>query len=478
LNQKPNIFREASLERLSSPERLDQLMQVVAPRDWLVLIVLGAVVVGSVGWAIGGRIPVTVQGRGVVLYPYRSTELQSPVAGQLKILKLKAGDRVQQGDVVGSIDRVDLRQALQQQTQKLQRLLQQDQQLKAKTNQTITSEIQALRQKQQTLQQSLRDKQALLNPLRENERLSLQKQRQAVEKTLRDKQAIAPILQQQRQDRQKLLNEGAISTDLLLQSAQAYQENQQQIAMLQTQLQDLNRQALVIEQTYRNTLAQIADLQAQIQALRGQGESLQQRSLEADIQRTNQMQEVRQQIAQINLQLRQNSQIISEYSGRVLELTAKPGQVLRQGDRLGLVEADAPSTQLVAAVYFSIKDGKRIQPGMRIQITPDSVPKERFGSILGTVKAVSTLPVSRQTIVSTVGNAQVADSLMVPGGQMEVIAALEKDAGTFTGYRWSSSRGPDITISSGTTASARTTIEQQPPIAFIFPIFKSFSNPY
>jgi hypothetical protein len=31
------IFRKEALQRLSSPERLDQLMQVVSPHDWLVL---------------------------------------------------------------------------------------------------------------------------------------------------------------------------------------------------------------------------------------------------------------------------------------------------------------------------------------------------------------------------------------------------------------------------------------------------------
>jgi len=38
-SKKEGIFRQESLERLSSPERLDQLMQVLAPKDWLALAV-------------------------------------------------------------------------------------------------------------------------------------------------------------------------------------------------------------------------------------------------------------------------------------------------------------------------------------------------------------------------------------------------------------------------------------------------------
>jgi hypothetical protein len=64
LNQKRSIFRKESLERLSSPERLDQLMQVVSPRSWLPLVALGSIVGVAVIWSIYGRIPITVEGQG------------------------------------------------------------------------------------------------------------------------------------------------------------------------------------------------------------------------------------------------------------------------------------------------------------------------------------------------------------------------------------------------------------------------------
>lgn len=77
LNQKRTIFRKESLERLSSPERLDQLMQVVSPRSWLPLVALGSIVGVAVIWSIYGRIPITVEGRGVLIYPSNVVPLQS-----------------------------------------------------------------------------------------------------------------------------------------------------------------------------------------------------------------------------------------------------------------------------------------------------------------------------------------------------------------------------------------------------------------
>lgn len=473
---KQNIFRQESLERLSSPERLDQLMQVIAPQDWLSLAMLGSLISLAIGWSLFGRIPVTVTGRGVFLQPYQASELQMPVAGQLKELKIRVGDRIRQGEVLGSIDRADLRKQLQQQRLKLQTLEQQNRQINTLTNQRINVDLQVLKQKRQTLQQTLQDKRTFSSALRAGDLLTLMKQRQALEQTLQDRRALAPRLKEQLENRKKLQIEGAISSDRVLEAIQVYQDNLQQITRLEAQLQELNRQEVAIEQTYRETLRQISDLRTQVRDLNSQEKKLTQQLLESNIHRKNQIQDVQQTIARLTLQLRENSQIVSQYNGRVLELSAKSGSVLSQGSRLGLIEAEGASRQLSSLVYFAIKDGKQLQPGMTLHITPDTVQRERFGGIIGTVKAVSAFPISQPTIVSAVGNAEVARSLMTQGGQIEVLAELERDPTTVTGYRWSSSKGPDVLISSGTTASVRVTVEQRAPITFVLPILRSVSG--
>ncbi len=65
---KSSIFRKEALERLASPEQLDQLMQIVTPRSWLPLAALGGLLSFGVVWSFVGRIPVTTTGRGVIVY--------------------------------------------------------------------------------------------------------------------------------------------------------------------------------------------------------------------------------------------------------------------------------------------------------------------------------------------------------------------------------------------------------------------------
>ena len=64
--QKP-IFRKAALERLSSPEQLDQLMQVTTPKGWLALIALTGLLVMVVIFSFVARIPITVTGQCILL---------------------------------------------------------------------------------------------------------------------------------------------------------------------------------------------------------------------------------------------------------------------------------------------------------------------------------------------------------------------------------------------------------------------------
>lgn len=90
---QPGIFRQESLERLSSPEQLDQLMQIVSPRSWLPLVTLSSLVLMTLLWSILGRIPVTATGRGLLVQPHQqSQELMS-----LSYFKPGEGARIQPG---------------------------------------------------------------------------------------------------------------------------------------------------------------------------------------------------------------------------------------------------------------------------------------------------------------------------------------------------------------------------------------------
>jgi hypothetical protein len=65
--QKSSLFREEALEQVSSPEQLDQLMQIVNLKDWLPIAALGFLLALALLWSVFGRIPIFIEAKGVLL---------------------------------------------------------------------------------------------------------------------------------------------------------------------------------------------------------------------------------------------------------------------------------------------------------------------------------------------------------------------------------------------------------------------------
>lgn len=533
-NKKESIFRKESLERLSSPERLDRLMQVTIAKDWVALTVFGSLTVVGLVWSVVGRIPVTVEGRGVFIQPRQVIEFQSSIAGQLKSLNLSGGLCIKKNEVLATVDPVELREQLRLTQQKLAQLQQQTQDALSVSGQRMQLEKSAVAASRTSLAQGLRDARSLTPVLKEKglkaikqQRISLQQrlkeaqqftpalkdkgltaisqQRISLQQRLQDARGLVPLLQERLQKRRELAAAGGISADSILQTEQEYKESVQKISELQAQLKQLDLTEIQTQQSYQqslNTMAQmqaqlqelevqsaknereyldnlrsIRDIQAQLQELDTKGKRWEQENLETSIQRNKEMQEVTREISRMQHQISENSRILSPQDGCILELTATLGQVVQPGTRLGTMKVGSSAVFATGMAYFPIKYGKQIQPGMSISITPDTVQRERYGGIMGKTTYVSSLPVTREGMVSAIGNADVVKSLSGDNSAViEVTADLVKDASTVSGYKWSSSKGPQSKITPGTTATVRVTVEERAPITFVLPILREFSG--
>lgn len=475
VTEKSNLFRQKALERSASPERLDRLVQVVSPKHWLPLTALGTLVAAGLSWSILGRVPIAVSGQGVLVYPSKVVSFQSSSSGQLQTVNVQVGDYIQKGQVLATIDKSDIKKQLQQQRDKLVELQAQDRDAKLLQYQRTQLAKVAIAQQRQGILQNLRVTQELSPILRDKGLLALEQQRLDLRQRLQDSQALAPTLKERLERRKWLQNEGAISQDTVLEAQQTYLDGLARIADIKSQLKALDVRQVEAETSYRQNLNQIVSLQAQLKDLDTQEKTLAEQDFQASINRQNQILETKRIIGQLELQAK-GSQITSKYSGRILELAVAPGQVLSEGTRLGSIAAEAPSAKLVGVAFLPVSEGKKIQKGMKMQITPTTVQRERYGGIVGTVTNVSAFPVTKDGALSLVGNPDLVQSLMSQGPQIQVFAELQPDKSTFSGYQWSSSKGPQVKISPGTTTAVRVTVEERAPITFVLPILRSWSG--
>jgi multidrug efflux pump subunit AcrA (membrane-fusion protein) len=107
------MFRKTALDRLSSPDQLDQLLRVTTLNGWIVLGAIGTLLIVVIVWGVAGRIATTVTGQGILLRGGRVYGVVSPIAGEVTALFVQVGDSVREGQVVAIITPPNTRDASQ-----------------------------------------------------------------------------------------------------------------------------------------------------------------------------------------------------------------------------------------------------------------------------------------------------------------------------------------------------------------------------
>ncbi|MCI0398570.1 MAG: NHLP bacteriocin system secretion protein [Chloroflexi bacterium] len=162
-------------------------------------------------------------------------------------------------------------------------------------------------------------------------------------------------------------------------------------------------------------------------------------------------------------------QVTSPYTGRVLEVKVDQGYLVDRGTTLLNMELTGDDVKLEAVMYLPLADGKKIQPGMDVQLSPSTVRQEAYGFMLGKVASVGTFPSTYQGILRTLGSDDLVQALNIGVAPIEVHVELTPDPATTSGYRWSSPEGPPTTVESGTLGTATVITGRQRPINYILP---------
>jgi HlyD family secretion protein len=172
-------------------------------------------------------------------------------------------------------------------------------------------------------------------------------------------------------------------------------------------------------------------------------------------------------LRELNAKLGENVNILSPYAGRVLEVLANRGDVVNPGT--AILSVEVLSENLQAVLFVPASTGKQVQRGMTVQLSPSTVKREEYGSLLGRVTWVAEFPSTSRGMIRLLGNEALVTKLMEQGPPIQVNVDLTRDPATPTGYRWSSSRGPNLKISSGTLATGDIVIHRDRPAHLVIP---------
>jgi HlyD family secretion protein len=411
-----NIFRPEALERLASPEQLDELMVVTDSKGWVTLAAVGLILLVALVWSVLGSIPTSIQGSGVLLRQGGIYDIQAPGSGKVLSVLTAEDSVVQEGQIVGYIAQPDL-----------------------------VARIDVAKQDVTTL-----------------------KARRAQEARLQD-QALKVKLDVLVQDSVRLSGEVASFTGQL-QFLQTRLDN----------AQEAHRVGLVTGETVEAVRQQIATVQSQLSSDESQLTGIENQRIQAQHDRDTQVGDLDEQVRNaesrlslLNSQLTSANEIRSPYHGRVTQIMVDAGQLVTVGTAVASLELiDKP----LEAVIFVPTVGAKAREGLTVHIQPLTVNWQDYGYMVGTVSFVSSGPVTEARMNRILKNEVLARNLAA-GGSPYLLEVSLKTAHTPSGYAWTSGEGPpasETTIEGGLLCSAKIVTQSQRPITLVIPALRKF----
>lgn len=409
-----SLFTKAALERLSSPEQLDMLMRVTSPIGWLALDTVGVCLVIAIVWGIFGSIPNKVDGKGILIRGGSVMQVEAGATGRVTKLEVDVNDVISKGQVIATISQSGLS-------------------LKIENAKALLSSL--VDQNEKSSKAEMENSRSALE--------ALAKERSSTEQSISDYKSQLPALQEKVKNSEELQAKGLLTQGAVLGSRNTLFSMQEKISAAQVRLTQMTTE----EGTIRKQLQE-------------------QKSM-----RETRIDEARRSIAELQGQMEGTSKVVSAYTGRVVEVGVQPGK---------LVSADMPiltletldTTPLEGVLFINAGDGKKVTPGMKVRVSPSTVRAEEFGFMVGTVKSISSYPSTPESMMSILGNGRLVQDLSGSSAPLKVIASLELDPTTKSGYKWSSPNGPPVGVFGGTLCSASIVVSERKPIGFVIPLVK------
>jgi len=418
------FFRKSALEKLSTPEKLDQLIKVTSPKGWIVLITISIILGTGIAWSVFGEVKTKLNVVGVLLGG-EIYEVVSISNGQLVNLKVETGDLVNEGDIVAVIEQPELYSQIEEVKASLIERKFDLEQLLSFGNQDSQIQSELIQQQRSTIE---------LQILSENKNLT--------------------FLENQLETEKKLSEQGLITNTQVV-------NTQQQIEISKNSIEQLKGQLV---QTSSKKLNLGFDLEQKININK-------QRIAETE-RRLDQLQD------RYDLQ----TNIRSSYSGVVVELLTEAGVIVGKGTSLFKLKTQnqVPGVKenLRGVLYIPSKDGKKIKEGMEALIVPSTVQPQEYGFMKAKVTYVSDFPVTQRGMMMTVNNDQLVQGLLSMGALFEIYVEFEKNPNAYSGFEWTSAQGPEILINEGTSCMGKITVKSEPPVTIVVPALKKFFDLY
>ena len=390
---------------LSSPEQLQEAIQITSPMSRLAVAALTVVVLAASTWSVFGRVRTRVQGDGLIAYQdAQRVEIVAHTEGYLSVLLVRRGDRVVRGDRVARIEN---------------QTLEQRHALAVLDEEEIQREIGALERERDT------DVEELTR--------FVERRRASLVERISSGEALVELLRERIRDAEADSGGG-------------------------DELPALRREALDVAYDLERSRSDLAELDV----MQSERASEWRRLLQ---QAQRRLTDRRAELARLGVEMETTLEIRAATDGEIVEVLAGVGTFLHPND--GIYRMTNRVSGLFANAFFSADEAELIEPGMPVQVSLSMLNRQEFGSLRGVVSGVSRFRLSSDALLALLGNRQLVERFSRSGAPLAVEIELSRRADG--GYEWTTGRAAPFEVEPGMLVTVSVAIREQRPITLVMP---------
>ena len=413
-------------EKMQRMKRISNPLRIVSPRyvatAWLFI----GIVLSLIAVAFMVRLPVTVDGQGVLL---ANTEvigyaIMPESEGRLEEYFVKVGSPVTKGQVIGRVSNPRLESDIRSSELALEDLrskLQKNQLFHAKSYDLAKATLSQQEAESKSRGTALRQRLARLDKVREGDEELIKK----------------GFMSQRGSDIVKTERE-QVEDQIYVNKRQLFEVENNLVELVQR-----NRQAII-------------DMNLQFNS--------QQRQLESLLERR-----------------KIESVIISPFDGAVSELLADLHAPIVRERRIATVMpygsvATGENLVTTAVLFVPAVQGKKIAVGMKAQLLPNIYEDQEYGRIQGVVAQISPETADEDTLLRVFKNQKLVRKLFDNEAPYKVLVQVESDSSGRSGLAWTSSRGPNRLLEPGTMVSGWVVYDRPRFLHLLLPAIKRLKD--
>lgn len=411
-----SLFREAALDRLNSPEQLDQRIRLVPPAMRLMAIATALIIGAGLVWGIFGSIPTRTGGSGILLSDGKGSYAVEPAAsGPVIELLVKRGDHVMAGAVIARI-----RQA------------------------SLSAQLDGITKRLATMDENLERQQAADAAILVKHEDISKRQSAAIDQQITAAKTRTDRLAKVLLGYEDLKTKGLLTANSLVSMQQEYDQTTLSIA-------NANARKIEVEASLDQKREEIAERQRQAKVAID--------VVKADVDR-------------IKAELAIGATVTAPVAGRVDEVRVGLGDVVAPGTVIATIGEVSPVPRFEVVTLFGGEMGKRVTTGMHVQVHPVTVRREEHGAMRGTIAEITESSVSEPEINAILRNPTLTRTLMGKGAPIMARITLIEDKDTPSGFAWWIGKGPPFKVTRGTLIDVEVIVEERRPVELVVPALR------